>query len=78
MVAVQALIASIAGGMLGVLLAFGAGRLIMVLRPQFLILVEPSTVLRTLAIGLGIALLAALAPARVIARLAPADAFRRQ
>ena len=77
-IAMQALIATVAGGILGVLLASGTGQLIMALRPQFLIVVEPPTVLRTLTAGLAIALLVALAPARVIARLAPADAFRRQ
>lgn len=75
--ATQALIATIVGSTLGILLAVGAGQLIMASRPQFLIVVEVTTVLRSLAAGLGVALLAALGPARVIAQLAPADVFRR-
>jgi putative ABC transport system permease protein len=76
-VATQALAAAIAGSILGVGLALGAAQLIMAIRPQFLITVEPSTALLALAIGVGMALVAALFPARMLARLAPAEVFRR-
>lgn len=76
-VATQALAAALAGSILGVGLALGAAQLIMALRPQFLITVEPTATLLAVAIGLGMALLAALVPARMLARLAPADVFRR-
>ena len=76
-VAGQALIATLAGAFGGVVLAFGASALIEQLRPQFLVLIEPVAIARSLVAGLAIALLAALAPARVIAGLAPADVFRR-
>jgi putative ABC transport system permease protein len=76
-VTAQALIAASAGAVAGVGLAFGAARLIMALRPQFLVALEPAAIARALLAGLGMALLAALLPARVIAALAPADVFRR-
>ena len=76
-VATQALAAAFAGSILGVGLAVGAAQFIIAVRPQFLIAVEPTTVLPALAIGLGMALIAALFPARMLARLAPAEVFRR-
>lgn len=76
-VAIQALIVTAIGSGVGVGLAFGAAQLIMTLRPQFLITFEPVAIVRALSAGLGMALLAALFPARVIAGLAPADVFRK-
>lgn len=76
-VTTQALIAAGAGSLLGVALAVGGAQLIMTVRPQFLITLEAPGVAGALLAGLGMAVLAALAPARVIAGLAPADAFRR-
>jgi putative ABC transport system permease protein len=76
-VAAQALIAASAGALLGVVLTLAVGQLIMVWRPQFLITLEAGAAVRALLVGLMIALLAAVAPARVVARLAPADVFRR-
>jgi putative ABC transport system permease protein len=76
-VVVQALIASVAGAVLGVALAVAAGRLITALRPQFLVAYDVNAVGRVLLAGLVMAVLAALAPVRVIAGLAPADVFRR-
>lgn len=76
-VATQALIATLAGSLGGIALAFGASALIEQLRPQFLVLIEPVAIVRSLVDGLGIALLAALGPVRVLAALAPADVFRR-
>jgi putative ABC transport system permease protein len=76
-VAVQALIASIVGSALGIGLARGAAELIMAARPQFLVVYAPGAVVQALLAGVAMSLLAALLPARVIARLAPAEVFRR-
>lgn len=76
LVATQALVTTLVGAALGVLLAAGAGQLIMALRPQFLVVVEATTVAASLGSGLLIAVLASIAPAWLIARLAPADVFR--
>lgn len=76
-VATQALVAAIAGAALGVGLAGLAAQLIMAVKPQFLIVIEPGSVLLAMGIALGMAVFAALFPARLLARLAPADVFRR-
>lgn len=76
-IATQAFIAAGAGSALGVAAASGAAQAIMTLYPQFLVVVEPDAVVQSLVIGLGMALLAALFPARVIAGLAPAEVFRK-
>ena len=76
-VTIQALIASSLGSILGVALAFGVAQLIMTSQPQFLIVFEPSAVMQALLAGLAMALFAAWFPARVIARLAPAEVFRK-
>jgi putative ABC transport system permease protein len=76
-VTLQALVASSAGAIAGVALAFAAGTLIMRVRPQFLVVIEPLAVGEALTAGLVMALLAALFPARTLAALAPAEVFRR-
>lgn len=76
-VATQALVAALVGSILGVGLALGAAQLIMAIRPQFLIAIEPTAVALALAIGLAMAVVAALIPARMLAGLAPAEVFRR-
>ncbi len=73
----QALVMAFLGALLAVLLAYLAAWLIMVLRPQFLVVLEPSAILLALLSGLGMALLSAIAPVWVVARLAPAEVFRR-
>lgn len=73
----QALAAVMAGAIAGVLLAFGVGQWIMAARPQFLIVFSPFDVGWALLAGLGMALVAAFFPARVVAGLAPAEVFRR-
>ena len=65
------------GSILGVAATYGTAQFIMSIYPQFLILLEPRAVIQSFVIGLGMALLAALFPARVIARLAPAEVFRK-
>ncbi|MDL1894728.1 FtsX-like permease family protein [Anaerolineae bacterium CFX7] len=76
-VAAQAVIAAGAGSLIGIAATYGAAQLIMSVYPQFLVVVEPRALIQSLVIGLGMALLAALFPARVIARLAPAEVFRK-
>jgi putative ABC transport system permease protein len=76
-VTAQALVAALAGALFGVLLAYGAGQWIMSARPQFLIVFDPGDTVWALLAGLGMALAAALFPARVVARLAPAEVFRK-
>ena len=76
-VTLQALVASAAGSLAGVGLAVGAADVIMRLRPQFLIILEPSAMGGAIAAGVAMALLAALLPARILANLPPAEVFRR-
>lgn len=76
-VTTQAFIASSVGSLIGVGLASSAAQVIMALRPQFLIVFESGAVIQALIAGLSMALLAALFPARMIARLAPAEVFRK-
>ena len=76
-VVIQAVIAALAGVALGVLLAYGLAQWIMAVRPQFLILLESDDILRALIFGLAMAMAAALLPAQLVARLAPAEVFRR-
>ncbi|MFA5872949.1 MAG: FtsX-like permease family protein [Anaerolineales bacterium] len=76
-VTMQALFASLAGSVVGILLAYGAAEWIMSARPQFLIAFDPWDITWALFAGLGMALAAALFPARVVAGLAPAEVFRK-
>jgi putative ABC transport system permease protein len=76
-VLIQAISAAGAGSLLGVGLAFGAAQVIMVLRPQLLVVLNPAAVAGALVSGLAMALLASFVPARVVANLAPAEVFRR-
>ncbi len=73
----QALAAASLGTITGVLMAYGVSQWIMGVRPQFLIIFDPSDVGLALLAGLGMALIAAFFPARVVARLAPAEVFRK-
>jgi len=73
----QALFASVAGAALGILLGNGAAQWIMSARPQFLIVFDPVDSGQALLAGLGMALIAAIFPTRVIASLAPAEVFRK-
>jgi putative ABC transport system permease protein len=76
-VVTQALFASIAGSFLGILLANGTAQWIMSARPQFLIVFDPVDSGQALLAGLGMALIASIFPTRVVARLAPAEVFRK-
>ena len=73
----QALITALAGATMGIALAFAVAQVIMALRPQFLVALTPLIVAQSASATLLMALLAALFPARLLARLAPAEAFRR-
>ena len=75
-VTIQAVIAAVAGAIVGVGLAYGAGTVLMTWRPQFLVTIEPAAVGIVLVSSLLMALLAALIPARSVARLEPAEVFR--
>jgi putative ABC transport system permease protein len=76
-VVTQALVAALAGALVGVMLAYGAATGIMAARPQFLITLDPRDIIQAFVAGLGMALVAALFPARVVAGLAPAEVFRK-
>ncbi|OGO10886.1 MAG: hypothetical protein A2Y93_02805 [Chloroflexi bacterium RBG_13_68_17] len=76
-VTLQALAASAAGSLGGVALALASARVIMRLRPQFLIILEPTAIGGAIFAGLLMAVLAALLPARVVGNLPPAEVFRR-
>ncbi|MFH1186007.1 MAG: ABC transporter permease [Chloroflexota bacterium] len=73
----QALTAALLGTFVGVLMAYGVSQWIMSARPQFLIFLDPRMIAWALVAGLGMALISALFPARLVARLAPAEVFRR-
>jgi len=75
-VTTQALIAAAAGATVGVGLAYAVAEVLMTWRPQFLVDIEPAAVGVVLVAGLLMALLAALIPARAVARLEPAEVFR--
>lgn len=76
-VASQAVVAASVGVVLGIGFAYGAGWLVMSARPQFLVAIEPSAIVLTLAAGFVMALAGAMFPARAVAGLAPAEVFRR-
>ena len=76
-VTIQALITAGLGAALGVGLAYGASRIIAVLWPEFLVVIEPRAAGWALLMGLAMALLGAILPVRTIAKLAPAEVFRR-
>ncbi len=75
-VAAQALLTGLGGAALGTVLAVGLGELLVAWRPQFPVSLDATSILTAVAASLVMALLAALVPARSIARLAPAEVFR--
>lgn len=75
-VVIQAGLAAVVGSAIGIGLALGAAAALMVWRPQFRVDIEPAVVLVVLASSLLMAGLAALVPARAVANLEPAEAFR--
>ena len=75
-VTIQAFIAAAVGSVAGIGLAIAAGAALMSWRPQFLVAIEPAAVGIVLVNSVLMALLAALIPARSVARLEPAEVFR--
>ncbi len=73
----QALVADGLGVLVGIGFAFAMGWLVTTLKPQFLITIQPAAIAVTVGVGLVMALLGALLPARSVVSLAPADVFRR-
>lgn len=76
-VIVQAIIAGGAGVLVGAVLSAGAATALMTWRPQFQIDVDTGALAAVAAAGLVMSFLAAVLPARTIARLQPAEVFRR-
>jgi putative ABC transport system permease protein len=77
MVLEQALISSVAGFVAGVGLAFAAQRFLQEYAPQFLVVIEWQSVARLLAVAIVMGAVSALVPARTVATIDPAVAFRR-
>ncbi len=77
LVGAQAAGLGLAGTAVGVLLALGAARGVSALAPKYLIAISAASVAAIGASALAMALFAALVPARFLARLDPASAFRR-
>jgi putative ABC transport system permease protein len=77
LVATQALFAAMTGSALGIFMADAAARWIMSVRPQFLISFELMDSIWALLAGIGMALIACIFPTQVVARLAPAEVFRK-
>lgn len=75
-VVVQSLVSALIGFVLGVALAFGTAKLVGVLVPELLVLIEPATVAQVLVAALVMGLVGALAPARKMNRIEPSVAFR--
>lgn len=73
----QALISSIFGFFIGIPLTFGAAKIIEILAPQFLILIEWNYIAKISVVALIIGMFASYIPARAIARIDPAIAFKR-
>jgi putative ABC transport system permease protein len=76
-VALQALLTTGAGVVVGIGLALIGAWLIMALRPQFLVTIGLGSLALAIVAAVLMALVAALFPVRVLASLAPADVFRR-
>ena len=76
LVAAQALVTALLGGLAGVVLGYGASALLMTIRPQFLVVIEPAAAVVAFGSSVAMALIAALIPGRAVARLAPAEVFR--
>ncbi len=76
-VGIQAVVSAAIGGVAGIGLAVLFAEVIMHNRPEFLILLTPNSVWLAIGSSLAMALLSALIPARTVAKLEPADVFRR-
>jgi len=77
LVGAQAAVLALGGTALGVLLALAAARGVSSIAPKYLIAISAGSVAAIAASALAMALVAAFVPARFLARLDPASAFRR-
>ena len=77
LVGTQAAALALSGTSLGTLFGFAAARSASTLAPGYLIAIGPGTVALVAASAVAMAVLAALLPARFLARIDPATAFRR-
>ena len=77
LVGVQAAALALAGTALGIVFAAAAARGVSSFAPKYLIAISAGSVAAIAASALAMALLAAFVPARFLARLDPASAFRR-
>jgi putative ABC transport system permease protein len=77
LVGVQAAALALIGSALGTLLGFAAARGISFVAPKYLVVIGSGTVALVAASALAMAIVAALLPARFVARIDPASAFRR-
>lgn len=77
LVSLQASTIALAGTTLGVVLAAVAGRAVAAVAPNYLVVLDGMDVVRIGAAALVFAVIAAVLPARYVARLDPASAFRR-
>ena len=77
LVGVQAAALALTGSALGTLLGFAAARGVSFVAPKYLIVIGSGTVALVAASALAMAIVAALLPARFVARIDPASAFRR-
>jgi putative ABC transport system permease protein len=76
LIAGQALVIAVVGALVGILLSAIGRAALMTWRPQFLTIIDPALAAAVLLSSLVMALLAALAPARFLARLEPAEILR--
>jgi putative ABC transport system permease protein len=77
LVGVQAAALAFAGTALGTLLGFAAARGVSAIAPKYLIAIGSGTVALVAGSAFAMAIVAALLPARFLARIDPATAFRR-
>jgi putative ABC transport system permease protein len=77
LVGAQAGALALAGTVLGTLLGLVAARVVSAVAPEYLVAIGPATIALVAAGSLAIAVLSALLPARFVARVDPATAFRR-
>ena len=77
LVGFQAAVLAAGGTMVGIALALAAARAVSALAPKYLIAIDPATTGAIAASAIGVALLAAVLPARLVASIDPASALRR-
>ncbi|OGO15504.1 MAG: hypothetical protein A2Z14_01645 [Chloroflexi bacterium RBG_16_48_8] len=77
LVIIQATVAAALGAIAGIGFALGLAKTIMHFRPEFLIIFESDLIWLALGSSFAISLLAAIVPARTIAKLEPAMVFQR-